>query len=388
MTESLTIDNFGPISHVRIDEIKPFTVLIGKSATGKSTIMKIIALFRYIFKLANIRSYYHLSNISRSPFRIDFRALLRENGMYGMLMPDTKISYSVNSDSGNVYSIEYSKKKLNKLPNISVNDLVFLKGVFVCENRNAISSWLESGLGLRSVKTDFYFDETLKLFLEATTNLKNTQIPSLAVSLQVSKSSNGAPQYILHDDSNSQISFKLREASSGMKSTVPLAVIVEYMARYFNFKDAYRRSVLDYLLHADRLTDFKPATEFEGFRPIVSVHVEEPELSLDPASQILLQQQMVDSLFHNAAKDRNCMLMYATHSPYLANHINLLMAQWDNDNLSGINPKDVDVFLTEPDGTMRSVIVLDQSNRKVVDSEFLSKEIELLYNDYYLLRND
>jgi len=388
MTETLSIDNFGPISHIRIDEIKPFTVLIGKSATGKSTIMKIVALFRYIYKLANIRSYYHLSNISRSPFRIDFSALLRENGLYGMLTPDTRISYTVSADSGNVYSIEYLKKKLNKLPNISVDDLVFLKGVFVCENRNAISSWLESGLALRPVKTDFYFDETLKLFLEATDNVKNIQIPSLAVSLLVSKSNSGAAQYILHDDSNSAKNFKLREASSGMKSTVPLAVIVEYMARNFNFKDAYRRSVIDYLLKADRLTDFKPATEFEGFSPIVSVHVEEPELSLDPASQILLQQQIVDALFHNAAMDRNCMLMYATHSPYLANHINLLMAQWDNDHSSGINPNDVDVFLTEQDGTMRSVIVLDQSDRKVVDSEFLSKEIELLYNDYYLLRND
>lgn len=388
MTEALSINNFGPISHMRIDEIKPFTVLIGKSATGKSTIMKIVALFRYIFKLANIRSYYHLSNISRSPFRIDFSALLRENGLSGMLMPDTMISYTVSCDSGNVYSIEYSRKKLNRLPNISVDDLVFLKGVFVCENRNAISSWLESGLGLRSVKTDFYFDETLKLFLEATSNVRNMQIPSLAVSLQVSKSNNGASQYVLHEDSGSSKSIKLRDASSGMKSTVPLAVIVEYMARNFNFKDAYRRSVLDYLLKAGRLTDFKPATEFEGFRSVVSVHVEEPELSLDPASQILLQQQMVDSLFHNSAKDRNCMLMYATHSPYLANHINLLMAQWDNDNSTGINPEDVDVFLTEPDGTMRSVIVLDQSDRKVVDSEFLSKEIESLYNDYYLLRND
>lgn len=388
MKESITIENFGPISHIRINDIKPFTVLIGKSATGKSTIMKIIALFRYIYKLANIRSYYHLSNISRSPFRIDFSALLRENGLYGMLQSDTCISYSMTSDAGNTYTIEYSKKKLNKLPNISVGDLVFQKGVFVCENRNAISSWLENGLLLRTVKTDFYFDETLNLFLEATSNVKITSIPSLAVSLQVSKSGNSVPQYTLRDECDPKKNFKLKEASSGMKSTVPLAVIVEYMARNFNFKDAYRRSVLDYLLNANRLTEFRPAIEIDGFLPLISIHVEEPELNLDPASQILLQQGMIDTLFHKATADRKCMLMYATHSPYLANHINLLMAQWESDKSTGINPDSVDVLLTEPDGTMHSVIVFDQSGRKVVDSEFLSKEIETLYHSYYLLRND
>lgn len=388
MKESIVIDSFGPVSHIQINEIKPFTVFIGKSASGKSTIMKVIALLRYIYKLANIRSYFHLSNISRSPFRIDFSALMRSNGLYGMLQSDTHIKYSVLSDSGNEYCIEYSNKKLGKLPDIKVNDLVFLKGVFISENRNAISSWLGNGLGRKSINSDFYFEETLNLFIEATSSMKDTAIPGLGVSLTVSKSNNGQTQYTLHGIEDNTKPFKLKEASSGMKSTIPMAVIAEYMASKFNFKDAYRRSVLDYLLTADRLTEFRPATEFEGFRPMVSVHVEEPELSLDPVSQIEVQSQMVDALFHNALPDRKCLLMYATHSPYLANHINLLMAQWESNHYTGLNPDDVDVFLLNADGTMQSATVYDEANRKVVDSEFLSKAIETLYDNYYRLRND
>ncbi len=348
--------------------------------------MKVIALCRYIYKLANIRSYYHLSNITRSPFRIDFKALMRENGLDGMLKSSTRIVYSVSFDDAKRYSIEYSDKKLHSLPNVNIDNLVFLKGVFVSENRNAVSSCLGSSLERRSMSMGFYFDETLKLFLDATEAVKDMEIPSIGVHLAISKSSNGQIQYILRNNGANGDSFKLKEASSGMKSTVPLVVIVNYMARKFNFKDAYRRSVIDYLLKADRLTDFRPATEVDGLFPMVSIHVEEPELSLDPDSQILLQSNIVDTLFHKASNDRACKFMYATHSPYLANHINLLMAQWEHNQETGINQEYVEVYLTETDGTMRSVMVRDENGRRIVDSEFLSKEIENLYTDYYLLR--
>lgn len=386
MKESIIIEQFGPISKVQIEEIKPFTVLIGKSATGKSTIMKVIALCRYVYKLANIRSYYHLSNITRSPFRIDFRALMRENGLEGMLKSSTRIIYTVSFENGNAYTIGYADKKLRSLPNIAIDDLIFLKGVFVSENRNAVSSWLGSSLERRSMSMGFYFDETLKLFLDATEVVKELTLPSIGMILSVSKSTTGQMQYLLHKDGYKNSFFKLKDASSGMKSTVPLAVIVNYMAEKFNFKDAYRRSVIDYLLKADRLTDFRPATELDGLKPMVSIHVEEPELSLDPDSQILLQSSIVETLFHKASADRECKLMYATHSPYLANHVNLLMAQWENNPEIGINPDSVEVYLTETEGHLHSVIVTDEKGRRVVDSEFLAKEIENLYVDYYTLR--
>lgn len=382
----MKIEDFGPLNHVEIPNIKPFTVLIGKSATGKSTIMKVIALCRYIFKLANIRSYYHLSKISRSPFRVDFRALMRENGLEGMLRPSTHIVYSVGFDTGHTYTIEYTGKKLRRLPDVAVEDLVFLKGVFVSENRNAVSSWLGSNLERRSMSMGFYFDETLKLFLEATAVVKEMTVPSIGVNLKVTKSNNGQTQYVLHQSGYRDSTFKLKDASSGMKSTVPLAVIVHYMVYHFNFKDAYRRSVIDYLLRADRLRDFQPATEVDGLKPMVSIHVEEPELSLDPATQILLQTNIVDTLFHTLRGDRRCKFMYATHSPYLANHINLLMAENEHDKNKGLDPEDVDVYLTESNGRLRSVIVRDEKGRRIVDSEFLAKEIEDIYTNYYSLR--
>ena len=63
MKEYITIKEFGPLKNIENLEIKPFTVLIGESASGKSTLMKVVAMMRYIYKMANIRSYLYHSNI-------------------------------------------------------------------------------------------------------------------------------------------------------------------------------------------------------------------------------------------------------------------------------------------------------------------------------------
>ena len=54
MKESITIRNFGPIKEVCIEDLRPLTILIGESGSGKSTILKVVALFRYIYKMLNI----------------------------------------------------------------------------------------------------------------------------------------------------------------------------------------------------------------------------------------------------------------------------------------------------------------------------------------------
>lgn len=78
MIESITIKNVGALRNVHIPEIKPLTVLIGNSASGKSTLMKIIALMRYVFKRLSIRAYIKNADIDKTVFYIRFRDLLRD----------------------------------------------------------------------------------------------------------------------------------------------------------------------------------------------------------------------------------------------------------------------------------------------------------------------
>ncbi|MDE7172975.1 MAG: AAA family ATPase, partial [Helicobacter sp.] len=55
MEERLIIKNFGPIVEAEI-EIKPFMVFIGESGSGKSVIMKTLALCRWIHIKVNFAS--------------------------------------------------------------------------------------------------------------------------------------------------------------------------------------------------------------------------------------------------------------------------------------------------------------------------------------------
>ena len=93
MQESIIIQNFGPIKDIEIKNISSFTVFIGESGSGKSTIMKTIVLFRWIYKWLNIRSYLKYANISKSPFSFDFKALLNDNGLMEYLKDNTEIIY-------------------------------------------------------------------------------------------------------------------------------------------------------------------------------------------------------------------------------------------------------------------------------------------------------
>ena len=56
MKEYITIKDFGPLKQIENLQLKPFTILIGESASGKSTLMKVVAMMRYLYKMANIRS--------------------------------------------------------------------------------------------------------------------------------------------------------------------------------------------------------------------------------------------------------------------------------------------------------------------------------------------
>ena len=111
MKESIVIRNFGPLKAINIEEIKPFTLLIGESASGKSTLMKVITLFRYLNKMLNIRSFLKLANISKSPFKLSFQSYLVKDGLDKMVTSETEITYSF-GPTGTEYTIYYKNKKL------------------------------------------------------------------------------------------------------------------------------------------------------------------------------------------------------------------------------------------------------------------------------------
>ena len=99
MKESVTIRNFGPIKEACIEDLRPLTILIGESGSGKSTILKVVALFRYIYKMLNIRFYLKSSQIDRSPFRIRLNDYFKTNALDQYVRSDSEIIYTVKFES-------------------------------------------------------------------------------------------------------------------------------------------------------------------------------------------------------------------------------------------------------------------------------------------------
>ena len=57
MKESLKIKNFGPIKEANI-EIKPLMVFIGESGSGKSAILKLMSLLRWVHKQSRLATFF------------------------------------------------------------------------------------------------------------------------------------------------------------------------------------------------------------------------------------------------------------------------------------------------------------------------------------------
>ena len=132
--ESLIVKNVGALKQVDLKELKPLTVLIGASASGKSTLMKVIALMRYIYKRVNIKAYLKNSQIDGAIFYIRFQDFLKD-GMKGLINKDSEIEYTVETN-GHKYVISYKKGKLDSSLDIPNEDLTFFKEAWVSEMRS------------------------------------------------------------------------------------------------------------------------------------------------------------------------------------------------------------------------------------------------------------
>ena len=181
--ESIKVKNVGALKNVRLEELKPMTVLIGASASGKSTLMKLIILMRYIYKRVNIKMYLKNSNIDGAIFYIRFQDLLKD-GMKNLITEDSEIEYTVTVNR-HAYVISYAKGKLttpNEMPN---EDLTFFKEAWVSEMRSVIPVWASRGSLVKGSSFGFYFDETFSDFDDATNVVKDIDLDYLDMKLEV-----------------------------------------------------------------------------------------------------------------------------------------------------------------------------------------------------------
>jgi predicted ATPase len=376
MKESIKIENLGPLKDVYIDEIKPFTFLIGESGSGKSTLMKCISLFRYIYKMENIRSYLKLSKISKNLFRFRIEKHFKNSGLDEFINNNSVIIYSVEFDNGEKVEIKFANKKLYKPNTISQTNLTFSKISFITENRNIIPLWASNTASLAGAYLGFYFHEVYKDFELASDEIKTVDLKHVGLKLNVKKSGKGKDFRIASSSSNEfEIDFK--NSSSGTQTSVPITLISKYFSRYFNFQDAFNRSVFSYLSSVDNLTDFRAVKNVNSLKKKIYIHIEEPELSLFPDAQFLLMEELVKDCFIENSNDIN--LIISTHSPYIINQLNLFINRFDkNIDKPRYDYNKLSVYQVI-NGELKDLIV---KNERLVNTNPLSETINSIYDEY------
>ena len=384
MKESIIIKNFGPLKEVEIDDIKPLTVFIGKSAGGKSIIMKVIVLMRYIYKMVNIRSYLKNAKISRSPFKLRFNSLLHD-GLKGMITAQTEIYYTVEIN-GNKYTLKYTNRGLQSDINIPDKDLIFFKEAYVSGMRSLIPIWASKAVSVKGENLGFFFHETFNDFNDATDVIKEQKLEYLNLKMKVRKSGNRPKLFTIESLQNDAVPIELRYASSGIQTSAPLVAIVHYFAQEFSFKDAFQRSVLNYLYKQDLLTKFTLGINRNKLGKYVHIHIEEVELSLAPEDQRAFMSNLVEEVFHKNKKDRKLGLMVSTHSPYIVNHLNVLLRagyfEKARENYPFLEKDDIAVYRVN-EGKIISLMATDNDTGEyVINALDMSDTMERIFEEY------
>ncbi|MBQ3800603.1 MAG: AAA family ATPase [Treponema sp.] len=365
--ESLHIKNFGPLKNINLENITPFTVLVGESGSGKSTIMKVLVLFRYIYKKIVIRSYLRNSGVQKSPFKLEFGVLIKNNGFGSYISADTLIVYKRGE-----YQIEYRDGKLNLGITVANDDLSLDKMSFISDKRNVIPDILSKTVSVSA--KDMYLNETWNDFVEATSDFSAMDIPYLGVSLSKKKTPNGVKFMVLNDArKNDTYEVEFENSSSGMQNVAPLVTILDYFVNRYDLTASFNRAILSSLSDSDMLSKFRPELDIGKIKhKNLFFHIEEPELSLYPSTQTELISQVVHLCFESDAPRFRTFCIITTHSPYVVNYLNLLIKQ------GRILFENISVYEVLA-GNLRS---LKNTAHTVIDTSLLSEPISRIYEEY------
>ena len=377
MRENLEIRNFGPIDHIQIDGIKPVTIFIGESGSGKSTIMKILAILRWIYKMVNIRSYLKdYSGVPKSPFRFSFPTYLKMDGLEGYLRPDTYVRYS-RGKCEMVY--EHSKFKLvyQRIPREELN---LEKISFISEKRNLIPDAMAHDLSIN--RKAFYLNEVWNDYMIATDSISELEMPFTNVRFQSVKNKQGV-KHLIKPIGGDHYSIELKSASSGIQSSTPIALIMEYYSRHYDLVKSMNKSVLSYLSEFEDISLFSSNMTIASFpNKRVNLFIEEPELCLYPDNQVKLVDFLMDRAFYSKTGNYDITLTMSTHSPFVVNYLNVLMLR----EQGGINSKDIAVYRVY-EGELQNLMMYDSDgNVKSVDTRDLSEAMSDIYREYIQLK--
>jgi len=356
----LIVKNFGPLKDVNI-EVRDFLCLIGKQATGKSTIAKLIA----IFEDENFRKYNELS----------FEKELEKYNMFNFFSNETEIIYLAGS-----YSFLYSKGRETK-----INLREFIKNNILksFNNKNYLAKdFLEDFEALNKVDNNTFDNYQNSNFNKFNINFINTVFKKINVDKEDTITESILKQFLAYYDSlmfkygidvffdsqyipsersflhiiaentlgliNNDVKIPKHLLEIGQEYEKALNVVKEIPLNLIDKKYSYKREgKSSYIYHnkEERTDLLQSASGLQSIIPIIllieyaktlkeNYHfnyvVEEPELNIYPETQYELIKYLVKNIFDFKIKDyQRKKMVITTHSPYILASINNLLLAFE-----------------------------------------------------------
>lgn len=309
MRSILEIRNFGAIKELSV-ELNKMMVFIGTQGTGKSTVAKLLTIFNDLFWLRTLVygkdvmkefAVLGISNYFQSDSFIKYsdetNTIIYQEGKFSLTIDgvneDNHVKFinqvmavSVSSmlkKSGVADTEEEVEKYIDE--NIALLRANFRTLCYIPTERNMIGILSKSlaNIMLNNIPLSMTLLEYLALYEKAQAQFPTYSQPFLGVSF----SSEKADANICVDKSSDKW-LKLSECSSGVQSTLPMLMILDY---------AYDVKCFDRFV------------------------IEEPEINLFPRNQYELTKEIV----YHSSRNNNSQFILNTHSPYLLTSLNVLI---------------------------------------------------------------
>lgn len=200
MQERLIVKNFGPIKAVDLD-LSQTTIFIGEQASGKSTLAKLIAIFRSLQKLDNLEN--------------DFYSKFKDYIIQDFLIENTYFEYK-NDATHLIFANNEFQKIVFNAQNFDTNSSLYIpvERILIPVIAQSLFRFINSEIGLSKMVIGFG-----SKFEQARQNIKNYFIDFLNLNYQ----------YLEGKDIINENGYKLAlsNASSGLQAIIPMLLVIE-----------------------------------------------------------------------------------------------------------------------------------------------------------------
>ena len=382
MSEILEIQNFGPIKNAKLD-LKRYMVFIGPQASGKSTVAKVLAIFKdFDFVLQESPDYKKVFNdYNIGNFFSESTVLKYSNHNYTISISNEKLEIvkqpnfaeKVVSEKSRIrkFLADYIEtRKTAKQPNPITDEEAYLEllynvnwkrmfdfkteNTYIPAERVLLSLVRDSPFSLISNNTAI--PKCVTKFGSDFENAKRSQ-PTFSIDfLNITFRSENGKQRVYYENNKS---VDLSESASGFQSIIPICLVVSDVC------------------HSNQSPSFI---------------IEEPELNLFPTTQ----KQLINFLFREIQKEKvEADLIITTHSPYILSSINILLLAFIaankssenrekvrliSDETTWINPSEFNAFYFA-NGTTKEIFNRELGVISGNELDYVSEDIDGVYED-------